>query len=119
DQKIECLIKNIAWSRNPKGFQYKLTADGEISNATLETVKEFRVAGAAKYVRANVKIDRSPKSLSNLSPDRNPIFKEELLFLKVVVEGKATLYSYEDATLSRFFYKIPDNEISQLAYKMY
>jgi hypothetical protein len=70
-------------------------------------------------VRATVKIDRSPADLNNLTTDRNPVFKEELLFLKVVVDGYATLYSFEDATVFKFFYKIPNKEINQLVYKMY
>lgn len=118
-QKFECLIKNIDWSKNPTGFQYKLTADGETKNATLETIKEFRVDGASKYIKAMVKIDQSPSDLSNLSIERNPIFIEKLLFLKVIIEGNATLYSYEEGTLTRFFYSTPGKEINQLVYKMY
>jgi hypothetical protein len=119
DQKINCLIKNIGWKNNPKEFQYKLTEGGEVSNATIESVREFGVEGASKYVRAKVKLDRSSDELINLTNDRNPIFKEELLFLKVVTEGKATLYSYEDGILTRFFYKTPEKEINQLVYKLY
>lgn len=119
DHKIDCLIKNVDWQLSPTGFQYKLTEDGEVHNATIQTIKEFRVGGSSKYIRANAKIDRSPSDLSNLTTDRNPLFKEELVFLKVVVDGKATLYSYEDNTGTWFFYKTPNKEISPLVYKMY
>ncbi len=118
-QKTDCFIKNIDWKDNPTAFQYKLSENGEVNTATIKTTKEFRVDGSFKYVRAKVKIDRSLDDLSNLSNERNPTFKEEILFLKTVVDGKATLYSYEDGNLTRFFYKLPDKEIDPLVYKLY
>jgi hypothetical protein len=43
--KIICLIKNIDWKDNPKGFDYKLFEDGEIKSANTEDVLEFSVEG--------------------------------------------------------------------------
>ena len=57
--------------------------------------------------------------LFKLSYDRNPIFKEEELFLKVLVEGKANLYLYEDRVLKRYFYNKENSVIEQLVFKSY
>jgi hypothetical protein len=65
------------------------------------SVKEFGVYGSFKFIRAKVKIDRSSYKLGELTPDREPVWSDELLFLRVLAKGKASLYSYED--LSRFF----------------
>lgn len=94
NQKINCLIKNVDWKNNPTEFEYKLAENSEPKKTTIKTIKEFGIDNISKYVRSTVNIDRSSESINNLSNDKNPIFKEEELFLKVLVEGKATLYQY-------------------------
>jgi hypothetical protein len=117
--RIECLIKNTDWKSNPAQFDYKLTESGNVEKGTLNTAKEFGVTGFSRYVRADVKIDVSPADLDNLSKERNPVWSQERLFLKVLVEGKAILYYYENNGLIRFFYSVSDTTIKQLIYKEY
>ncbi|QGY48228.1 outer membrane beta-barrel protein [Maribellus comscasis] len=119
NQKIDCLIKNMDWKRNPGEFEYKLTQSAMIQTATIETVKEFGIGGISKYIRAIVKIDRSSDNINSMSSERNPVFHEERLFLKVLVEGEASLFLYEDKNLTRFFFKNKDSEIEQLVFKRY
>jgi hypothetical protein len=119
NQKVECLIKNVDWKNNPSEFKYKLSQNTEIKKADIRSVKEFGINGASKYIRTIVKIDRSSEDLKKMNIERNPIFQEEQLFLKVLVEGKASLFLYEDRNLKRFFYKTNDSEIKQLVYKHY
>lgn len=118
-ETVECFIKNTDWKDNPTEFKYKLSEGGEILNGTIETIKVFEVYKKWKYVRASVNIDRSSSNLNNLSESKNPIFKEEQLFLKVMVTGNAMLYKYEDSNLQRFFFSTINNEIEQLVYKEY
>lgn len=119
DQKIECLIKNIDWRNNPTEFEYKLSEDATGMIATIESTKEFGVYDMSKYKRYKVNIDRSNDKMEQMSDVRNPIFQKEVLFLKVLVEGEATLFQYKDSNLERFFYESGDSEIEQLVYKPY
>ena len=119
NQKINCLIKNVDWKYNPTEFEYKLTENSESQTANIKLIKEFVIDNTLKYVRSNVNIDRSSVSIINLSTDKNPIFKEEVLFLKVLVDGKATLYEYLDSNLKRYFYNKEDSTIEQLVFKSY
>ncbi len=119
DKKIECLIKNTDWKNNPTEFKYKLSQNDEVQKATIQTVKEFAINNGFKYIRAKTNIDRSYDELNKISTERNPSFHEELLFLKVLIEGKASLFIYIDGILTRFFYKLNDSEINQLVYKKY
>jgi len=73
----------------------------------------------SKYISAKVKIDRSSRNLDQLSTIFIPDFKEEILFLKVLLEGESNLYYYEDRNLVRFFYSTKNSEIEQLIYKPY
>jgi len=117
--KTECLIKNSDWKNNPNEIEYKLNNENPIRKSTVENIREFCITGVSRYVSAKVNIDRSANELDRLSVDRNPVWEEEQLFLKVLVDGKATLYYYEDGTLNRFFYSLNDSTPKQLIYKRY
>ncbi len=117
--RINCLIRNVDWKNNPDGFEYKLYENTEIKRTGIQDAKEFGIDSISKYVRASVQIDRSSDRISYLDDKREPVFHEEQLFLKVLIEGKASLYMYEDEGVKRFFYKMDDSEIKQLVYKRY
>lgn len=119
DQKISCLIKNLDWKNNPTKFEFKLSENSETQKADIKSIKEFAITNATKFIRSTVKIDRSSGNINNLNADKNPVFSEEQLFLKVLVEGKANLYEYTDSDLKRYFYNKTDAPIEQLIYKSY
>jgi hypothetical protein len=119
NEKTECLIKHVEWKNNPDGFQYKLTESSDIQKASIHNIQEFGITNSHKYLRAVVEIDRSKEHISDLSPIKNPVFQEEMLFLKVLVEGKAALFHFEDVNLKRFFYSTDGSGIKQLVYKPY
>lgn len=119
NNKINCLIKNVDWKNNPTEFEYKLSENGEPVKITITSVKEFGIDKTSKYIRDNVNIDRSGKNINFLSTDKNPVYKEETLFLKVLVEGKANLYEYVDGNLTRYFYSKENSSIEQLIFKKY
>lgn len=119
NKKNECLIKNVDWINNPTEFEYKLSQNDTVHKATFQTVKEFGINNVSKYIRAKINIDRSSDQIDKMSSKRNPNFQEELLFLKVLIVGQASLFLYIDGNLTRFFYKLNDSEIQQLVYKRY
>lgn len=119
NQKTECLIKNIDWKSSPTEFEYQLASDAEIKKESIKNIREFGVYNSAKFIRETVDIDRSSVNIQDLSRERNPIFKQETLFLRVLVEGGYNLYEYSDGNLRRFFYSSKDKKIEQLVYKQY
>jgi hypothetical protein len=119
NRKTECLIKNMDWKNNPIEFTYKLEESGTPEKGNISSVKEFGIYDVSKYIRSNTKIDRSNDNINSLSYERLPIWSQEILFLKVLVEGKASLFYYEEGSLKRFFYSVSDTSINQLIYKRY
>lgn len=119
NQKTECLIKNVDWKDNPSEFTYKREDSSIPEKGEIASVKEFGIYGFSKYIRENVKIDRSSNDYKKLTYEKDPILKHELLFLKVIVEGKSSLYYYEDRDIKRFFYSVTDTSINQLIHKRY
>lgn len=119
NQKVECIIKNVDWMNNPSSFEYRLSENSELKTLSIKEVKEFGVYNFSKYQRKIVNMDRSSNNTNELNSDRRVKFKEEELFLKVLIEGPAILYSYQEGNLTRFFYKKENSEIQQLIYKRY
>ncbi|WP_291118603.1 outer membrane beta-barrel protein [Empedobacter sp. UBA7248] len=119
NQKQVVLIKNVDWLNNPKSIEYKNNETSKVEIATINQIKEFGIDNQSKYVRADIKIDRSSEDLDKISSNEEPDFKEEKLFLKVLIEGDASLYGYNDYNLKRFFYKTNTGDIEQLVYKKY
>ena len=117
--KVECLIKNSDWKNNPNEFDYKLSETDSPKKGNLTTIKEFSVPGVMKFIRVDTKIDRSPMDESVLSDSINPNWSSERLFLKVLVEGKASLYFYQENLFWRFFYSVDNSPIQQLIFKDY
>lgn len=119
NKKIDCLIKNVDWKNNPIEFNYKLLNNEDIQIASIHSIKEFGINNYSKFIRSKVNIDRSSEYYNELSIHKNPLFNEEQLFLKVLVEGETNLYFYQDKGLVRFFYKTSTSNIEQLVFKSY
>lgn len=118
-QKIDCLIKNEDWKGSPTTFEFKTDENSEVKLGDISTIKEFGSADNFKYIRATTEVEQSSDKVGKLTEDRNPVYKEETIFLKVLVEGKASLYYTLKDGNNRFFYKVDDGEIEQLIYKRY
>lgn len=119
NDSIPCLIKNMGWNDNPTEFKYQITGSSEVKTAGIADVSEFGIGSSLRYVKRTVAIDRSSNDNSKLSEERRPEYQTETLFLKVLVTGKAHLYSYKDKTIMRYFYKKEGEDIQQLIHKLY
>ncbi len=118
-KQINCLIKNIDWYNNPSKFECKDSEIDEFKILGIDSVQEFGITNKSKYVRSSVRMDKSSVNINELSKIRGAIWEDEVLFLKILVEGEASLYLYQERDLSRFFYKINNGGVEQLVYKIY
>lgn len=119
--KVDCFIKNYDWKNNPTKIETKQTLDSQNKDITIEECMEFSVENESKFIRQVVDIDISSSGDYNrLTSSKEPNFKNFKVFLKVLVDGKYSLYHFESEDISdRFFYKVNDSEIKQLIYKKY
>src|SRR5699024_5886339 len=87
---------------------------------TIKTVKEFGINNISKYVGRKVLIDKTYNDdIRKLTEESKPVFEEEDLFLKVLIEGKASLYAYVEGRLKKYFYSVNDSKIEQLIFKKF
>jgi len=117
--KINCKIKDKDEKYTPTGFTYMLESNSKKYVRGLENTQEFRLNEGVKYIRAKVGIDKSKSHLSKLKNTMNMEYEEEIVFLKVLLEGESSLYEYKKAGFERYFYKLGDEPIRQLDYKKY
>lgn len=120
-QKTECLIWNFDWAYSPANFVCKQDVSSAEVTKSVDDVAEFCVYGYPRYISAKVRIDRSSDNLddNDISRQSEPQWKDERVFLRVLVTGDATLMSYEEPGFRRFFYQKSGSGIEQLVYKRY
>lgn len=117
--KTECLIKDVDKYSVSNQIEYKMDESGKAFELRTETINEIGIDGISKFIKAKVLIDRSSADMNNLSKSKEPFWSEEELFLKVLLEGKASLYFYTDAGNQLFFFSVDSSDIRQLVYKRY
>jgi len=119
NEKISCLIKNVDWLNNPTQFQYKLNEEGELRQESISNVSEFAVNEKVKFLRKKVDLDVSSNDLNNLDDNRKPNFISKEVFLRVLVEGEASLFSYKGANEEKFFYSKDTFSVKSLVHKLF
>ena len=119
NDKMECFIKNYNWVKAPKNLEYKLSDSGIVQSMDISAIKSFEIENTVKYIHVEISIDRSSTELSSISTDQNPFWSQEKLLLKVIVEGKASLFYYQDLVPERYFFEVDEGDIEQLVYKQY
>lgn len=101
--KTDCLIRNVGWQKNPIEIEYKNNENEDPKKITIFEIKEFNIGDSYRYIRFKTNLDRSSSDINELSSQKNPIWKEETLLLKLLVKGTINLYQYEENNLVRYF----------------
>jgi len=118
-KRSEAFIKNLDWKNNPTEFEFKTDEASEVRKESIKNIQEFGIDHERKYIRKTVKVDQSVEILDKISDRKEPEFKEETVFLKYLVEGKANLFYYENSELKKFFFNIDNSQVVPLIYKSY
>lgn len=115
-KKIECLIRNHDRKANPARFEYQLAEGSPTSIATIDSVQEFEILNTAhKYQRCHVAMEHTSTDLKSLAEEKDVTFREEVLFLKVLVEGQGTLFSYYSGSgAEKYFFRVGDGKVEPL-----
>lgn len=102
-------------------LQFKTSRKSDYSSFSTDGVKEYGINdNEFKFEKHTVQIDVSDTG-KKLSIQKYPEMKTETLFLNVIVEGYATLYSYTKDYKTKFFFstKKKPGELEQFIYKKY
>lgn len=102
----------------PETVQFSVSQSGSYSPIDITNIKEYGIKNELKLQKHTVDIDIISTQESN---SRNPLWDKRTVFLNVIIEGDASLYSYEGELGVRYFYgiKSKDIPIKQLVYRKY
>ncbi|MBZ9650962.1 hypothetical protein [Psychroflexus montanilacus] len=118
-KKTECLIKDEDWRINPVQFEYKLMDTSKVEVRKLYNTSSFGIYKKNKFIKETVEIDQSTDIDFRVNYNKEPEFEKKKVFLRILVEGNATLFKYSDNSLTRFFYQVNTKKIQPLVYKKY
>lgn len=108
-------IQNFDWRYNPE--RITVLRDGLPVEIMTARLKEFGIAGKARYVNHTVQLERSHTETRRLA--RAPAAsREERVLLRAEVEGPASLYSYRTEEVTKYFFQLdPSTPPVQLAHQ--
>lgn len=115
----DCLIEDVYSKNNIAGFDYKLTEDAAPLKASIDNVEEFGFQDNFKWIRATVNVDTSSRNIDVMKNNRHPEWKQRTVFLKTLIEGKASLYEYKEGDFEFFFFSKDNGNLEQLVYKKF
>ncbi|WP_417366332.1 hypothetical protein [Flavobacterium beibuense] len=121
DVRVEGYFKSDNFS-NPDNLEFKKNTSDNFDQLELQALKEYGVDGQYRMVKMAVKVDKSMSSSVRMySNYKEPDWQKETLFLNVIVDGDASLYSCVYNGENKFFYQVKSKQIglNQLVYKKY
>ncbi|MFI0427901.1 hypothetical protein [Mariniflexile sp. HMF6888] len=116
--KVNCLILDEDWRKNPESITYKNTNDALPVKGLITNIAEFGYHNIV-YKRFSTKIDVSSTQTNKLSNKKDPDFIDKTLFLKYLVKGNVNLFAYTDNNAKLFFFSKDNLNAEQLIYKKY
>lgn len=119
DEKIEGWINNQQWRYSPQKILFKSSENAAPRELTPDIAKVVHIEGQARYLGGSVMIDYSSDDLRKITHFKEARLERKSLFLRTLIEGKASLYEYSMEGLRRYFYSTGDQPVEQLIYKAY
>jgi hypothetical protein len=116
--KISCLIKDYGWISNPTYIVCKSSPDAAPVTIGMAGILEFGV-GNSKYQRFDVDVETSADAIDELSSSPQPKYRHDTAMLKLLVEGRASLYLYQKKRLTRYFFRLNGAAPTPLISKQY
>lgn len=106
NEKKECLIQNDNWLNTPTTITYKLSINSPIIKRSVNQIQELYIYNTnQKYLMAEVQVTQNNEKAT-----------KEKLFLKCLLSGEVSLFSYLNYGSELFFFKINNSNIIQLEY---
>ncbi|MCB0495054.1 MAG: PorT family protein [Cyclobacteriaceae bacterium] len=112
------LINFKDWEVNPKKVEFKKDATAEQKMYTPLNITAFGVAGYV-FMGSIVDVENSPIRIANLSSTPTEKITQDTVFLKTLIRGEKSLYSYKKLNGDKNFYVQENGEFVLLVYKKY
>lgn len=110
----ECYVKVEKWNYIPSRFYIKANENSEEVKLSSEDINELIIERIAKFKLVEAEIDNK-----YVTPHTAKLVRNNKILVKVLVEGKASLYQaeYNDGVL--FWYSLNEGKLNLLKYRTY
>ncbi|MFA5330462.1 MAG: outer membrane beta-barrel protein [Prolixibacteraceae bacterium] len=106
NKKIECLIQNDNWANAPKTISYKMTVNSPIITRDVDEIQELYIYNTDQNYLL-VRVQRLLNKEDTITEKR---------FLKCLLSGEASLFTYKNNGVEQFFFKVNDSRVMRLVY---
>lgn len=116
NQKVTGFFKT-GYFYSPEKLEFKEEGSDAYVPLPADDIKEYGIDNEFKLEKHSVEIDYS----NPLSSQKEPEWQRKTVFLNVLVEGDASLYSFDSGNDIKYFYSVKSGNIApnQLIYKKY
>jgi len=108
-ENIQGYIDVFPLTESPTSFRFKKNKSDNVRSLSISEVSAFQVSGF-KFVRFTGNIDLNLTPSSNTDAE----FEDRQIFLRMIVEGVVSLYSYKESDSEIYFYSTPTVPPTQL-----
>ncbi len=99
-------------------IEFSPQPDGATSPVNTKTISEIGVENSARLIKYEIQLDDTNyRDISNTN--KYPQFAAAIVFVKVLLDGKASLLAYEGHNGTKYFYMAQGGKPQQLMYKKY
>jgi len=113
---LEGFIDYQSWIRNPSFVFFKKKTSDSIYKYSALDIQSFHSQGEY-YLGAQIEIDKSPRETKDLTYSSKPIIETDAIFLRVLIDGKANLYTVIDENYKQHYFIEKDSSgIHELIY---
>lgn len=118
NEKVEGYIRSAA-ILNPATVSFKPLSGGDFAALNLNNVTEYGIDNEVKLQKHTVDVDMTGGN--QVAGSKESVWNKMDIFLNVITEGDATLYSYTMNNVVRYFYSVKSKDIApkQLIYKKF
>lgn len=116
---ISAYISATNWISTPSQVRYKTSEDGESRVISANDIRGFIIDSKGVFVSAQLSIDQSSDKMERLGGSAEPIWETQTVFLRQLIKGEVSLYSYKTTNFERFVIYSRDQGYKQLIYKRY
>ena len=113
-ERISCFINIDRIESYPLNLEYRLEEDSEVIYASAISVKEFGIADHTKYIRSIISPEWLYERIDSSDLHDPGIKDNDYIFLRTIVEGMASVYSFDYKNEETFFYRIGEGSPEEL-----
>lgn len=116
---ITAYISATNWVSTPSQVRYKTSEEGQSRLISANDIRGFIIDSKGIFVSAQLPIDQSSDKAERLGGSAEPIWETQTVFLRQMIKGEVSLFSYKTTNFERFVVYSQDRGYEQLVYKRY